>query len=239
MNARPFEPRRLRRISTRGMTLLELLVSLAILAMMSLLIYGAFDSMNRGIKGEELRAERGREGRDALLRISRELSSAFLSMHNPTNIALITRQTAFIGQHSSPFDRVDFAAFAHRRIVKDARESDQCEVGYSASQDPDASDKMDLVRREQFPVDQDPVRGGVINVLAENIELFSLKYLDATTGIWTDTWDTTLQNAQYNRLPIEIKIAITFRGRPGLDSTTFTTKIMMPNMSPLSFGIPR
>jgi general secretion pathway protein J len=222
-----------------GMTLLEILVSLAILAMMSLLIYGAFDSMNRGIKGEELRSERGREGRDGLLRISRELTSAFLSMHNPKAIALITRQVAFMGQHSSPYDRVDFAAFAHRRIVKDSHESDQAEVGYSAQSDPDAPDKMDLVRREQTPIDQDPVRGGVVNVLVENIDLFSLKYLDAQTGIWQDTWDSTLVNAQYNRLPLEIKIAITLRGRPGLDAQTFTTKIILPMLTPLSFGIPR
>jgi general secretion pathway protein J len=232
-------PRMRARRTARGMTLLEVLVSLAILAMMSLLIYGAFDSMSHGIKGEELRSERGREGRDGLLRISRELTSAFLSMHNPTNIALITRQTAFIGQHSSPFDRVDFAAFAHRRIVKGARESDQCEVGYSVAADPEAGDKMDLVRREQTPVDQDPVRGGVVSVLVENVELFSLKYLDAANGIWSDVWDTTLVNGQFNRLPLEIKIAITLKGRPGLDSTTFTTKIMMPMLSPLSFGIPR
>jgi general secretion pathway protein J len=221
------------------MTLLELLVSLAILAMMSLLIYGAFDSMNRGIKGEEMKSERGREGRDGLLRITRELSAAFISFHNPTNIALITRQTAFIGAHSSPFDRVDFAAFAHRRIVKNSRESDQCEVGYSVVADPAVSDKMDLIRREQTPIDQDPVRGGVVNVLVENIDLFSLKYLDPMSGLWIDTWDTTLVNAQYNRLPLEIKIAITLRGRPGLEPQTFTTKVMMPMLSPLTFGIPR
>jgi general secretion pathway protein J len=229
----------MRPVGQRGMTLLELLVSLAILAMMALLIYGAFDSMNRGIKGEELKSERGREGRDAVLRIARELSSAFLSMHNPQNIALITRQTAFIGQHSSPFDRVDFAAFAHRRIVKNSRESDQCEVGYSVVPDPEVSDKMDLVRREQIPIDQDPARGGVVNVLVENVELFSMKYLDAANGIWQDTWDTTLVNAQYNRLPLEVRVIVTLRGRPGLDSTTFTTKVMMPMLSPLSFGIPR
>jgi general secretion pathway protein J len=221
------------------MTLLEVMVSMTILAMMSLLIYGAYDSMARGIKGEELRADRGREGRDGLLRISRELSSAFLSMHNPQNIALITRQVAFIGQHSSPFDRIDFAAFAHRRIVKDARESDQCEVGYSVVSDPEASDKMDLIRREQTPIDQDPVRGGIVNVLVDNVDLFSLKYLDAASGLWTDTWDTTLVNAQFNRLPLEVKIAVTLRGRPGLDATTYTTKIVMPMLAPLSFGIPR
>ncbi len=54
---------------------------------------------------------------------------------------------------------------------------------------------MDLVRREQTPIDIDPKQGGVVNVLAENVELFDLKYLDAATGSGQDTWDTTHVNA--------------------------------------------
>ena len=62
------------------MTLLEILVSIAILSMMSLLIYGAFDSMSRGKKGEAMRAPSA-PGRAAkpLLRMTRELSEAFLT----------------------------------------------------------------------------------------------------------------------------------------------------------------
>ena len=47
-----------RRTHLRGMTLLEILVSIAILSMISLLIYGAFDSLSRGRKGEALRVDR-------------------------------------------------------------------------------------------------------------------------------------------------------------------------------------
>ena len=39
------------RHAARGMTLLEILVSLGILGMISILIYGAFDSMARGKRG--------------------------------------------------------------------------------------------------------------------------------------------------------------------------------------------
>ena len=66
------------RARARGMTLLEIMVSVAILAMVAILIYGAFDSMARGKKGEAMRADRAREGREAVLRLTRELSSAFI-----------------------------------------------------------------------------------------------------------------------------------------------------------------
>jgi general secretion pathway protein J len=230
---------RARRNARRGMTLLEVLVSLAILAMVSLLIYGAFDSMSRGKKGESMRNERARQGRAALQRMTHELSEAFLSLHNPPVLAMITRVTVFIGQNSSPYDRIDFAAFAHRRMVRDARESDQAEVGYFASDDPDVSGKTDLARREQTPIDMDPLRGGVVNVLAENIEAFDIRYLDPLTGTWGESWDSSQTFAQFNRLPLELRITLTMKGLPGNEATVLTTKFMMPMIKPLGFGIPQ
>jgi general secretion pathway protein J len=160
------------------MTLLEVLVSLGVLAMISLLIYGAFDSLSRGRKGEAMRVDRARQGRDAIDRITHEIQGAFLSMHNPQSAALITRQTAFIGTNGSAFDRLDFASFAHVRVEKEAKESDQSEIGYFVVKDPEKDEKMDLVRREQAPPDFDPKRGGTVNVLAEDVELFDIRYLD-------------------------------------------------------------
>jgi general secretion pathway protein J len=221
------------------MTLLEVLVSIAILAMVSVLIYGAFDSMSRGRKGEEQRAERSRQGREAVQRMAREISSAFLSMHVPQNPALATRITAFIGYNGAPYDRLDFAAFAHTRVEKEAKESDQCEVGYFVARDPDRSDKMDLVRREQQPMDYDPKRGGVVNVLAEDVELFDLKYLDPMTGQWKESWDTMQATGELNRLPLEVKITLTLKNVPPGSPATYTTKFMLPMQQPLSFGIPR
>jgi general secretion pathway protein J len=230
---------RIRRTRARGMTLLEIMVSIAILAMVSLLIYGAFDSMSRGKKGEERRSERARQGRDAVQRMARDISSAFLSMHNPQNLALATRTTAFIGTSGAPFDRLDFAAFAHKRVEKEAKESDQCEVGFFVVKDPDNSDKMDLVRREQTPLDTDPKRGGIVNVLAEDVELFDVRYLDPMTGQWKETWDTTQALGELNRLPLEVKLTLTLRNVPIGTPATFITKFILPMQQPLSFGIAR
>ena len=227
------------RAATRGMTLLEIMVSVAILAMVAVLIYGAFDSMARGKKGEAMRTDRSREGREAVLRLTRELSSAFISMHNPSNTALITRATAFIGTSGGTYDRIDFAAFAHRRVERDAHESDECEVGYFVVRDPDVDGKMDLARREQTPIDIDPKKGGVVNVVAENVEEFDVKYLEPLTSQWVDTWDTTQVTGQPGRLPLEVSIRLVLKGVPGSPSTTYATKLTMPMQQPLTFGIPR
>lgn len=228
---------RLRHAHARGMTLLEILVSLGIMSMIALLIYGAFDSLSRGRRGEALRADRARQGRDAVERITRELQSAFLSLHTPTNQALVTRTTGLYGQSSARFDRVDFTSFAHRRIVQGARESDQTEIGYFVVPDPEVDGKMDLVRRAQAPIDYDFKKGGVVNVLAEDVEKFDVRYLDPMTGQWLDTWDSTQMMMQFNRLPLEVRVELELKPVRNTPPFRYVTKVMMPMQQPLKFGI--
>ncbi|MDB4943380.1 MAG: ral secretion pathway protein [Labilithrix sp.] len=239
MNARSTFPRRSARRRGRGMTLLEVLVSLGVLAMISLLIYGALDSLSRGRKGESLRVDRARQGRDAMDRMQREIASAFLSMHNPANQSLITRQTCFLATNGGTFDRIDFVSFAHRRVTADSKESDQAEIGYFVVKDPDHDDKMDLVRREQPNPDYEPKAGGVVNVLAEDVESFDLRFLDPLSGQWIETWDSVQLTAQLNRLPVEVKITLVLKPVKNSPPFRFITKFMMPMQQPLSFGIPR
>jgi len=233
----PRSAARIRRRRARGMTLLEIIVSLGIMSMISLLIYGAFDSLSRGRRGEALRSDRARQGRDAVERIAREVQGAYLSLHTPTNQALVTRTTGFYGQNSSDFDRLDFTAFAHRRVEAEAKESDQAEIGYFVVHDPEVDGKMDLVRREQAPIDYDFKRGGVINVLAEDVEKFDIRYLDPMTGQWVDTWDSTQMMMQLNRLPLEVRIELQLKPVRNTPPFRYVTKVMMPMQQPLKFGI--
>jgi general secretion pathway protein J len=221
------------------MTLLEVMVAVAVLAAISVLIHGVMTSLSKGKKGEAIRAERVHQGREAMLRIVRDLSSAYISMHVPAIQALLTERTAFVGRSSSPYDRVDFTAFAHLRTEKDSHESDQAEVGYFVSRDPDVDDKMDLVRREQTPIDIDPLRGGIINVVAENVQEFHLRYLDPMTSQWVTTWDSMQISGQPNRLPLEVEITIVLKAVGNGPPYSYTTKVFLPLQQPLSFGIPQ
>jgi len=220
------------------MTLFEVIVAIGILAMVAVLIGGVVDSLSRGKTGEGKRAERVREGREAVERIVRDVSSAYLSAHVPLVQALITGRTAFVGRGSTPFDRVDFTAFAHTRTERDAHESDQTEVGYFVASDPSVAGKMDLVRREQTPIDFDPLKGGISSVVAEDVDEFDLRFLEPQTSQWIESWDSTQVSGQPNRLPLAISIRLVLKGVGGGPPYTYATKVFIPTQQPLSFGMP-
>ncbi|MEZ4225683.1 MAG: type II secretion system protein GspJ [Polyangiaceae bacterium] len=227
---------------SRGFTLVELLVAISILAMISILIYSTFAGMKRSKEGLERVNDRYREGRLAMSRISRELSSAFVSLHLPIDQALAPNRTAFIGKTGSPADRVDFTAFAHLRMDRNAHESDQAEIGYFGLPDPKRDGSTDLVRRLSTTIDGDPARGGRIEVLATDIDLFDLQYLDPLTGQWVETWDTSQAVGQKDRLPLQVRVILVMNGGNrsaagrGMQPVRFTMKVAMPMQRALTFA---
>jgi len=100
------------------------------------------------------------------------------------------------------------------------------------------ADKMDLVRREQTPIDYEPLKGGVVNVVAENVAKFDVRFFDPMTAQWVETWDTMQVTGQPNRLPLEVEITLVLKGIGEGPPYSYTTKIFLPIQSPLTFGIP-
>jgi general secretion pathway protein J len=221
-----------RRSFSRGLTLLEIMVSIAILSMVGMLIYGAFDGMSRSRRGLSRINDRYHQGRAALSRMSRELPAAFLSLHQPPSEAARVRKTAFIGTA----ERVDFTSFSHRRLERDSHESDQNELGYFLSRDPD-SNKYDLVRRESKYIDEYPTKGGIVQVLAEDVETFTLEYFEPITGEWVDAWDSTQVSGQPDRLPLAVKVTVVLNGGPGDEPLTLRTKIPIAAQLALDFAL--
>lgn len=226
----------MKRAGRRGVTLLEVLVALTILALISTLIYGAFDGMSRSKESLGKINERHHQGRSALARIARELQSAFISAHEPLLVTASTRTTIFIGQDSRPADRIDFTSFSHRRLRENAKESDQNEISYYDSRDPDVSGKTDLVRREDKVIDLEPEKGGVVNVVAEDIESFELQYYDPISRDWTDTWDSSQPAAQFGRLPMFVKVSLEIKGPDPRKPILFQTKVPIAMQYPLCFA---
>jgi general secretion pathway protein J len=223
------------------MTLLEVLVSVGILALVSTLIYGAFDGMQRSRAGISRIDERYHQGRQALARMSRELQSAFISLQMPQLTTAAQRNTLFLGTDSGQSDRVDFTSFSHRRLLRNVHESDQNELSYFMGRDPDRNDKYDLLRREQREIDLDPTKGGVVSVLCEDVTAFDVQYLEPITDTWLDSWDSSQPSSTYtfNRLPLEVKIRLTLRGGEGDRPIKLATKVALGMQSPLSFALPK
>ena len=228
----------------RGFTLVELLVAIVVLSLISMLIYSAFASMKRSREGIERVDDRYREGRLAMTRMTRELQSAYISLHAPINSSLLIQRTAFVGSTGTPADRLDFNSFSNRRLDKNSHVSDQCELSYFGSPNPDLSGVTDLARRVSTTLDLDPKKGGRVEVLATDIDLFDLQYLDPLSGNWVDTWDTTQTlTGQPARLPVQVRILLVLNGgsRQGYDrgqgTIRLVSKVSLPIDNALNFAV--
>lgn len=222
-----------KRAHARGLTLLEVMIAVSVLTLVSVLVYGAFSTIARGKATAGQLSERYRIGRVAMTRISRELSMAFISLHNAMIPSMNTRVTAFTGRTN----RVDFDAFAHRRLLKDAHESDQCELSFFTISNPKKPGQLDLARREQAIIDDQPGKGGVVNVMVDDVDTFALKYLDPMSGMWTESWDTTSAAGQPNRLPLQIEIYLVLKGGPAGEPIRLRTKTRLEMLHPLAFAL--
>ncbi len=223
----------------RGLTLLEVMVAIAILGMVAVLIYGAFDGLSRSKTGLSKLNDRYHVGRALMRRLAREISSAFVSLHVPINQTLLVRKTIFSVKDSSPIDRLDMNTLSHLRVNANSKESDQNELSYYSSNDPNVPGKVDLVRRESAQLDLEPTKGGTVLVVAEDVDLFDLKLLDPTTGMWTDSWDTMQAIGQPNRLPLQIRITLVLRGGKGGKPIKFEEKVPLAMLDALSFALPK
>jgi general secretion pathway protein J len=227
----------------RGFTLIELLIAIGVLAMISMLLYGAFDGLERTKEGVTRISDRYHQGRSAIQRIAYELSGAYLSAHAPPDQNLVAVRTSFVGVRDTPAARVDFNSFSNRRFDKDSKESDQAEISYFGSPNPDGSGELDLARRISPHLDLEPERGGRVEVLATDIDMFELNYLDPQTGVWVDKWDTTQGLGQLNKLPLQVRVLLLLKGgsRTSAERSRqplrFITKVALALRDPLTFAV--
>ena len=88
-------------------------------------------------------------------------------------------------------------------------------------------------------IDFEPLKGGIVNVVAEDVEQFDLRFFDPMTGMWVESWDSMQVSGQPNRLPLEVEIILVLKGVGGGDPYSYRTKVFLPIQQPLSFGVPR
>ena len=224
----------------RGLTLIEVLVAMVIIAIVSTLLYTGFVQTAHNKQRIESELDRYHEILSGLDRIVRELSMAYVSAHINPNPALQMINTCFVGTDSGKGARIDFTSFSHVRLYRDAHESDQNELSYYIDQDPHNPNDSALVRREQRRIDEDPRQGGQVEVLIENVKGFELGYFETLTGEWLSSWDATQAAMQPNRLPAQVRIKLivpNLRGK-GPDQV-FGTRVSLPMTMALNHAIYR
>jgi general secretion pathway protein J len=190
----------------RGFTLLEVLIAVAILAVILLILYGTYASSMDAVQIARQKQQAHQRARIALDRIVKDLECASIQAHIdlPENIRL-----GMIGEDGEifgkPSDRLDFTTLAHVCVGDTGIKTDLCEVGYHLVQDPENEGYI-LYRRDAGPPDDDFTEGGKSHELARGVAGLDFKFLDHR-GNEFDSWNAT-EGEHSNTLPSIISVKL-------------------------------
>ncbi|HEV2329017.1 MAG TPA: type II secretion system protein GspJ [Verrucomicrobiae bacterium] len=164
------------RENTAGFTLIEVLISAALMALILVCAYACLSACLSSQKMIEPRADVLQNARVAMTLMSADLRNACpLS----SDYALLGMQR-MLGDVEA--DNVDFAT--HNYTPRQPQESDYCEVSYFV--DKDQAGQMCLYRRRNPTLAPDPLSGGSREEIAEGVMGVRFEYFDGTD--WYDKW---------------------------------------------------
>ena len=216
-----------------GFTLIELMLTVAILAGMMAIIYGVLQStIAAADKVEEINAS-SEIGPTIMSIIRRDLEEAIL---------IDPEKEYFWGRNFSlggDADRLDFVTTVtsygleekpegavYISVDKKEKFYTVNEAGYQARPNDKEAGLFILYRREQLFYDDRPLEGGKLTELYDRVKSFNLQYYDGTQ--WLDDWNNVTKN---KKLPqaVSVKLIITIReGDTSIDKEyNFSTIVTM------------
>lgn len=197
----------------RGFTLLEVIVAMTVLTVVVSFVYQV---LQNSVRGQDMVREglRTPKIQNAILgQIFKDFRYLYWDG--------FTGDTGFIGESGmvggKDADHVDFVTSRPSRMaqleeerVQDPVPSPLTEVGYALRVSDENSDYLELYRREDWFVDDNPVRGGKYTLVYDKITKFDLLYFpipeENVDGKGVKDWDTRVKK----KLPYAIVLEIAF-----------------------------
>ena len=194
-------------LRNKGFTLLELLIALALFAILSTALYGTYFSLMRGRESATTGMESRRELRITLDMLRRELSSAY---YNRTNKRLhfVVEDRDIFGKPASTLDFTAISAPCGGSLPT----SDLVTLRYQ----PVEKEKKIVLGRvvKDLFVTQEPARYPQM----DEVEGFLVECFDG--GKWVKSWDTAVNIG----LPKSVRVTVRVReGEKTVDFFTFAT----------------
>jgi general secretion pathway protein J len=212
---------------SRGFTLIEVMLAMAIMTFVTALLWGSFSSMSKTKTRVENTQERTHTIRVALMRMTREIEMAFISDNDRSGVE--EHRTMFVGTTGGSFDKLRFSWFGHQRLRADRPEADTSLVSYFS--EPDAESRMitNLMRRETRRLEtKDPDKiPGETYILCPDVTSVKFSYYDFIKKEWKEEWNTIgADGLKY--LPTQVRISLKFLDERRQEVTfTSTARIHM------------
>ena len=186
-----------------GFTLVEILIALAILAMIVASTFTIFLSSSRSWQKGETRSERYHNARVAIGKMSMEISQAVISDSSLGK---------FIGEKT----HISFISF----VSTTAGVFELAEIEYWVD-----NDQKFLMRNEDTDPDYDFSTQDYSDIMAEGVSLLEFSYYDGLT--WSNTWNSDLvkegtgPGQDRGILPEAVKIKLKVEDKKGRESEIF------------------
>lgn len=206
-----------------GFTLIEIMIAIAILALILVMLAGSFHAVATGKVQGENRLALDQEGRVILSEITNEIRGA-------VQTPLIPSRTLLVGQgrmqNAVPIDSVTVSSLdpAHRRAVEGFGAEDT--VTYAVEPNFDHPGWFRMLRTQSSSLLGIGTGGNATAplVIADNLLSLHIKYFDGTD--WTESWNSqSLPPGQ--ELPQEVSIDITLAPDVGAP-LTLSTMVVLP-----------
>jgi len=204
----------------RGFTLLEVMISLAIMGMVMATVMETVDQTRSAVDAIHNVMETENTGPRILQTIRRDLEALAIYDASEYKIFKGINQT----QMGAEADRIDLIVRKKGTVPVDLPTRTETvfapfnEVGYRLRQNPMRPDFLELYRREDPLVDGDPFRDGTFTMVYDRIISLDIRYAEEPESqiVWLDSWDS------YERegLPyaIEVYLEIEIQPRRSLES---------------------
>jgi len=185
-----------RRKNTRAFTLLEIMVAIALLAMIVVAVYSSWYSILKGSRVALDAAAEAQRKRITMRALHDSLLCACMFSASPTNYA-------FLADSDSDFSSLSFVARLPKSFPRSGKFGDLSVRRLNFTVENGSGSSRQLVLRQRpliMAFDADEQQFPL--VLARDVTKFLVEYVDPKTGDWDTEWTST------NLLPKEVRITL-------------------------------
>lgn len=214
------------KISSKGFTLIEILVAVSISAVVITLVYTSLFQIIQTKDRVEETSALIHEVRVLFSRIEKDLTNAY--PRGGVYLPSASDQTYFLGTQEGENSRLVFTTFS-RDTVFEKGQSDQTEVTYYLEVNEENNELFSLLRRDN-PF-QGNENGGFVFPISEKIVKFELNYTDESTFDVQRAGEVTKikewDSAEIGSLPKAVEVNVTFRDNND-DERDFSSVFLIP-----------